>query len=268
MQNFSKKTKLCISVSSKPGNFGNRFHNFFYQRKKLNFVYMSRKLNNINNLKKIIMDLNIIGCSVSMPFKKEVYKIIDYKDDIVKKTKISNTILNKDGKLYGFNTDYFAIHKIIQNIKLNKHSTVLILGSGSMAYLSFLHIKKKTKKIFVSVRNKKKLQKWFPKTFKILDWKTIKEKKFNLIINATSIGMQNEKIKIISDKNFKSESFIIDFVINSKNELKKIAENLKIKYISGYELTLLQAVKQFKIYTGHNINKNDLDFFKNNEKKK
>lgn len=268
MQNIFKNTKLCISISSIPGNFGNKFHNFFYKKKKLNYIYMSRKMRNIKNLKKILIDLKIVGCSVSMPFKKEVYKIIDQKDDIVKKTKISNTILNKDGKLYGFNTDYYSIQKTINNLKLNKNSTVLILGSGSMAYLSFHHIKKKTRKVFIVARNKRKLRKWFPKIFTILDWGTITKKEFDLIINATSLGMSNEKIEIISKKNFKKNSVIIDFVINSKNELKKIAENLKIKYISGFELTLLQAAKQFKIYTGRNINKKDLDIFKIYEKEK
>ena len=66
---INKDTRLCISLSGRPGNFGTRFHNYLYQKLGLNFVYKAFSTDDIEHAVKGVRALGIRGCSVSMPFK-------------------------------------------------------------------------------------------------------------------------------------------------------------------------------------------------------
>ena len=67
-------TKLCISVSKKPGTSGSKFHNAGYKLLNLNYLYVPFKFDNLDNLKIVLNKFNIRGCSVSMPFKEKIIK--------------------------------------------------------------------------------------------------------------------------------------------------------------------------------------------------
>ena len=102
----NNKTSLCISLASIPGNTGSILHNSAYKLSGLNYIYIPIKCSNHYQAYNIIKNLNFKGCSLSMPLKQKLLDKIDYLDPISKKTKSINTILKKNEKLYGFNTDY------------------------------------------------------------------------------------------------------------------------------------------------------------------
>ena len=105
-------TKICISISKKPGTSGSIFHNTAYKLLNLNYLYIPMKLNNINQIKTILKKFNIRGCSVSMPFKQEILKLLDKKDPSTILTNAANTLVLENGKIKGYNTDFFAIKRI------------------------------------------------------------------------------------------------------------------------------------------------------------
>jgi len=263
MNLINKNTKLIISIAKKPGNFGNLFHNFFYNKKKINYLYLSRKLDKIDYLKEFIFNFDIKGCSVSMPFKNQVVELLDKQDKFVKLTGSSNTILNKRGKLIGYNTDYYALNNVLKQLNIKKNFIILIIGSGSMAYLSYLLLRAKSNHIHIMSRNTNRFKNWKHEHFSYMKWGKIRNLKPHIIINATSLGMDNSNIKVFLNKNFKQTKYIIDYVVNSKNELKNLSKKFDIKYISGKKLTLMQAKKQFQIYTGKKLKEMDLIKFKN-----
>ena len=69
---LNKDTKLCISISKYPSNFGTILHNYAYELLDLNFIYKSFSISNLADTVKGIKALNIRGCSVSMPYKSEI----------------------------------------------------------------------------------------------------------------------------------------------------------------------------------------------------
>ena len=60
-QNIDRNTQLCVSLASRPGNFGNIFHNFLYQSLNLNFIYKSCSTQNLEQAIEGIRALNIRG---------------------------------------------------------------------------------------------------------------------------------------------------------------------------------------------------------------
>ena len=260
----NNKTLLCISLASFPGNTGSKLHNSGYKILNLNYIYLPIKCGDYNKALNIIKNLEFKGCSLSMPLKQKLLNRIDKLDTISRKTGSVNTILRKKNKLYGFNTDYYALHRLLTEKKLSiKSSKILILGNGGVARTSYEVVKDlKFKTVYLSSRNLKKYKDWkLKKKYKFIKWKGRNLTDANILINATPIGMKNvtvEKIpvSISAVKNFHK---IVDFTVNEKkNTLEKNAIKLKIDYTSGYKLSFYQGIKQFNIYTGKKINEQKL----------
>ena len=250
-------TKLCISISKNPGRTGSKFHNTAYNLLDLDYVYMPFKLDNLKNLKVILNELNIKGCSVSMPFKERIVKFLDVRDESTIITNAANTLLCKKGKIIGFNTDYYAGQIILKKINLKKNDTILLLGNGGVSRSIYEYIKKiEIKKVYLCSRNNSKYKNWKKtKNSIIIDWHKRNLLDSSLLINATPIGMKNKSTPIHL-KNITRFKSILDLVINSKSSFKKIALQQKIKFYDGIQFSFYQACKQFEIYTNKKVKKN------------
>ena len=116
---INKDTKLFISLSSKPSNFGTLIYNECFKRYNLNCIYKSFGSLNIKESINAVRSLEIAGCSVSMPFKERVMDYLDEIDPIALKLNSVNTIKNVSGRLKGYNTDSYGAKKLISIIIKN-----------------------------------------------------------------------------------------------------------------------------------------------------
>lgn len=128
--NINKDTKIYGSFSLNAGNNGNIFFNKYFQFYDIDAIYKSFSIDNIENAVKAAKTLNFGGFAVSMPFKKEVINFVDDVSNEVKIIGASNTIINKNGKLIAYNTDYMAIKSILLSYIIDN---LIILGNGGMA---------------------------------------------------------------------------------------------------------------------------------------
>ena len=138
---INKDTQLCMSLSGRPGNFGTTFHNYLYQKLGLNFIYKAFTTTDIESAVKGIRALGIRGCAVSMPFKESCMPFLDEISPSVQAIQSVNTIVNDQGFLCAYNTDYIAIVKLIKEYQLDKKSKVVVQGSGGMAKAVVLPLK-------------------------------------------------------------------------------------------------------------------------------
>ena len=112
-------TKIFISISSKPSTLGTKIYGALFRKYKVNSIYRSFVISNLDNLIQAVKTLSISGFSVSMPFKEKILKKVDILDDTAKTGSI-NTVIIKNKKLIGYNTDLFGAeksHKQNQNQK-------------------------------------------------------------------------------------------------------------------------------------------------------
>ena len=131
--NINKDTNLCISISSKPSNFGTTVHNAAYKELGLNYIYKAFGTKNLKGVIEGVRSLGIRGCSVSMPFKEDIIPYLDELDPLAESIGAVNTVLNTNGILKGFNTDVIAAIKSLEAIGLNKEDRVLLIGAGGVA---------------------------------------------------------------------------------------------------------------------------------------
>src|ERR1700687_763037 len=105
---LNKDTQLCMSLAARPGNFGTRFHNFLYKELGLNYIYKAFTTSNLKAAIEGIRAFGIRGCAISMPFKESCMSYLDELDSSAQGILSVNTIVNTEGHLKGYNTDYAA----------------------------------------------------------------------------------------------------------------------------------------------------------------
>jgi shikimate 5-dehydrogenase len=126
---INKDTKIFCSFSSNPGNNGCEFFNTKFQENNINAIYKSFYSDNIAESIKAVKILNITGFAVSMPFKITVLDYVDEIDEASKNIGAANTIININGYLKAYNTDWLGVSKyLLENINF-----LTILGDGGFS---------------------------------------------------------------------------------------------------------------------------------------
>ena len=182
---------------------------------------------------------NFKAINVTIPYKEEVIKYLDYKSIEVEKTNSCNTIVRVGSKLYGYNTDILGLKDAIISSNYNvKDKTVLVLGTGG-ASKSCVYVLNElgAKEVVLVSRSKKENTITYGELDKYYD-------SASLIINATPVGMYpNNYDKPIELSPFKNLEGVIDLVYNPlKTKLIEEAESLNIKSINGLYMLVSQAL--------------------------
>jgi shikimate 5-dehydrogenase len=128
MNIVNKDTKLYGSFSSNPGNNGCIFFNTRFQQEGINAIYKSFYSDNILSSVIAAKILKFKGFAISMPFKAEVLKHVDEVDFAAKIIGAANTVVNKDGFLKAYNTDWMGVYNYLS--LLTKPEQLYILGNG------------------------------------------------------------------------------------------------------------------------------------------
>jgi shikimate dehydrogenase len=126
---INKDTKIYGSFSSNPGNNGCMFFNTKFQENNINAIYKSFYSNDIKKSIDAVKALDIKGFAVSMPFKIDVLKYVNEVDIAVQEIGAANTIINENGYLKAYNTDWLGI----KNYFLEGLNFLNILGDGGFS---------------------------------------------------------------------------------------------------------------------------------------
>lgn len=126
---INKDTCIFCSFSKRAGNVGCLFFNNEFKKRDIDAIYKSFSVESIKDAISAAKCLQFSGFAVSMPYKIEVINYLDDFDITVKKTGSCNTVLVKDSKLYGYNTDYLSIKIFLESYSM-KIPFLYILGDG------------------------------------------------------------------------------------------------------------------------------------------
>ena len=231
-----------------------RLHNYWLKQNNIDATYDKIRLEE-NGIKEIIQDIRkqkIAGCNVTVPFKKKVIPFLDSLSSEAEKTQSVNTIIFEKGNVIGHNTDIVGFDKAIKALNFNmKDKKILILGAGGVVPSIVFALKEMDiLEITVSNRTKKKAEnlKILFKNLNVVEWGNLSE--FDVVINATSLGLNQEKINLDFSNVGKNKLFYdVIYNPNETNFLKKgkelgnISENGKLMFI-------FQAYESFKLWHG------------------
>ncbi len=230
-----------------------KLHNYWIKTNNINAKYEKQKLkeNEIANIILKVKEKKIHGINVTVPFKKKVISFLDRLSLEANKTQSVNTIHLKDDKIVGYNTDIKGFELSIKNLKYNiVGKKVMILGAGGVVPSIILALNNmRASEIIISNRNKKKAEelKNLFKNLKIVDWGEIP--KFDIIINATSVGLNKNDEMNLDFSNVGRDKLFYDVIYNPKEtNFLKIGKKLGNEIANGKLMFVYQALLAFNLW--------------------
>ena len=229
-----------------------KLHNFWLKKNKIEAIYEKKLLEEkeIPKLIESIRNSEINGVNVTVPFKNSVIPFLDSLSSEAKKTNSVNTICVENDKIIGHNTDIVGFELALRYINYDvKRKKALIIGAGGVSPSIILALKNMgCGNIYLTNRTFEKAEK-IKETFNdinIQKWGDIPE--FDIIINATSVGLNKEKFDLEFSK-FGNDKFFYDVIYNpSETNFLKEAKLSGNKTENGKMMFIYQAHQSFALW--------------------
>ena len=233
-------------------------HNYWFKKYEIDADYsiIDVEENGLPGVIDMIRNKDLFGINITLPFKQ---KIVPYLDILVNDAQITSSVntvyLNDKDLLVGENSDVFGLQaaylKEVDNISKKK---ALVMGAGGVSPSVILSLQKSgVRDISIINRTLEKcmfLKKKF-NNLTIIEWSKIKDevKNFDIIINATSLGLKNGEDFDFDFDSVKQSLIYIDTIYNPLET--KTLKNLKdkdIKVFNGLEMFIYQGQKSFYLW--------------------
>jgi shikimate dehydrogenase len=232
-------------------------HNYWFKKYGLNASYTTIEAEDkdLENVIKKIRENELTGINVTLPFKQ---KIINQTDKIINDAELTgsvNTILLDNNKIIGENTDVFGLQAAyLKEIDDCAFKNTLVIGAGGVSPSVILSLQKSgVKKISITNRTSEKcifLKKKF-NFLNILPWENLKDeiKNFDIIINATSLGLKDGDDFNFNFSNTKKELIYIDTIYNPlETKTYKFLREEGKKVFNGLDMFIYQGQKSFYLW--------------------
>ena len=253
---LNSEMQMCISIAARPSNIGTRFHNYLYEELGLNFVYKGFAVDDAEGAVRAIRALKLRGAAVSMPHKEAVIPFVDEMMESANAIEAVNTIVNTDGYLRAYNTDFQAVVDVLRSRKIDTSLSVLIRGSGGMAKAVAAAFREVGFSNVVVVSRNEAAGRALASKYGY-SWKHENELESllgtSVLVNVTPIGMMggNEGELSFSKEMIAGASVVFDVVAKPvETPLVLVAADAGKEVLTGFEIMALQAAIQFKLYTG------------------
>ncbi|RUM69232.1 MAG: shikimate dehydrogenase [Sulfurovum sp.] len=226
-------------------------HNLSFKGLGYNGCYTRYRLEDGNALKSKFLELGIQGANITVPHKEHAFNACDELDEFAQKVGAVNTIVNKNGKLYGYNTDAPGFLKAISEFKNIK--TVLFLGAGGTAQSTSIVLRDAGYEVTLLNRSEKRLQKYIDQGFQTYTFDTfINDKAYDLVVNMTSAGLEDENlpspIEILKDI-LPNTLACVDVIYGKETAFLKLAKAYNKPTKDGSDMLLYQGVIAFEYFT-------------------
>jgi len=227
--------------------------NAAFRRENVNAVYLALHAKTLKDLLTCVKEIPIHGISVTMPYKESILPHLDNSDSHSTKIGACNTVVRaQDGKLYGFNTDTAGIVRPLER-RLNtlEGARILVLGAGGAARAAVFGLKERGSEVYILNRSLAPAKKLAHQArARMVKRQDLKKLAFDVIINATPVGLANTRETPLQDKEINAR-YVFDMVYDpAETRLLKLAKERGAQIIPGIEMFVHQAARQFEIWTG------------------
>ena len=257
---MSIKNKKTFAIIGNPieHSLSPTLHNYWFNKYEIdaNYSLLHVDEKGLESVIKKIRGKEISGINVTLPYKQ---KIIPYIDKLVNDAKSTNSVntvfLDNDDELIGENTDVYGLQAgYLKELTNAKNKRVLIIGAGGVSP-SVIYSLQKSKISNVSIVNRTYEKSIFIKKrfnfINVLEWKTLEDqlKNFDIIINATSLGLKNGNDFEFDFKKIKDNLIFIDTIYNPlETKTLKYLKEKRIKTFNGLEMFIYQGQKSFYLW--------------------
>lgn len=272
------KTELFCLIGSLVGHSGSpAMYNYSFQKTNLNCAYLAFDVK-LEETEAAVNGLKTLGCSgfnVTMPCKTRAAELADELSDAAALIGACNTMVIKDGKLYGHNTDGIGFVKNLKEHGVDvKDKVMTVMGAGGAATAiqvqsalegaREIHIFNRRDEFYANAENTaKKIEERVPgvkvNVYPLEDEQKLYEKigESHILVNATKVGMKPmEEESLIKDTRVFRENLVVADAVYNPRETKMLQEaqaaGCKIA-LGGIGMLLRQGEAAFRIFTGENM---------------
>jgi 3-dehydroquinate dehydratase/shikimate dehydrogenase len=235
--------------------------NAAFRRENVNAVFLALHAKTLKDLLTCVREIPIHGLSVTMPYKEAILPYLDNTDAHTTKIGACNTVVRaQDGKLYGFNTDTSGVVRPLERrLSTLQDAKILVLGAGGAARAAVFGLRERGAEVYILNRSaeaaKKLARRAHARTLKRAD---LKKYAFDVIINATPVGMANPKESPLQEKEINSR-YVFDMIYDPvETRLLQLAKQRGAQIVPGIEMFVHQAARQFEIWTGKPAPQDDM----------
>tara|TARA_B100001121_G_scaffold222384_1_gene195592 strand:+ start:2672 stop:3493 length:822 start_codon:yes stop_codon:yes gene_type:complete len=233
-------------------------HNYWFKKYNIDANYSIIDAKDENEFPEIVRQIRnkeISGINITLPYKQKIVSHVDILVNDAEITSSVNTIYLDQKNVVGENTDVFGLQaaylKEIDNASKKK---TLIIGAGGVSPSVILSLQKSgVKEISITNRTREKcifLKNKF-NTLKIIEWRELQEeiKNFDIIINATSLGLKGNKDFDFNFNKIKHNLIYIDTIYNPlETKTLKFLKKMDIKVFNGLNMFIYQGQKAFYLW--------------------
>ena len=246
-------TKLCAIIGNPvEHSLSPLIHNAAFDHLNLNYIFLAFKVEHLREAVMGMRALSLTGVSVTIPHKVEVMDYLDDIEDVAQKIGAVNTIVNREGRLFGYNTDCSGAIKALEEKRELKNKKTVLLGAGGAARAIAFGLKEKGADLTILNRTLKKAEVLASELGCQYGGLELMESfKPDILINTTSLGMYPQVDATPVRKEFLKGMLVFDIVYNPlKTRLIREAEQNGCATIMGLEMFINQAALQFELWTG------------------
>jgi 3-dehydroquinate dehydratase/shikimate dehydrogenase len=226
--------------------------NTAFRRETVNAVYLALHAKTLKDLLACVKDIPLRGLSITMPYKQDITEVLSNSDALTRQIGACNTVVRaQDGKLYGFNTDVAGVVVPLEQRMTLQGAKILVVGAGGVARAAAFGLKNKGAEVFIANRTAENGQTLARQAkAKYMKRTDLTKSSFDVIINATPLGMGSNRQSPLEDKELNTK-YLFDLVyVPAETKLMKMARTRNIEVIPGLEMFVQQGARQFEIWTG------------------
>ena len=235
-------------------------HNLAFQGLGYDGIYTRYQLEDGSQLREKFFELDIRGANITVPHKESAFQACDELDTFAKKVGAVNTIVKKDGKLYGYNTDAPGFLKAISEFENIKK--ILFLGAGGTAQSTSVVLRDAGYDVTLLNRSSLRLERYKQMDFKTFTFNEFEmNEPFDLVVNMTSAGLEDDVLPCpieILEQVVPSSKACVDVIYGKETPFLKFAKNQNRPTKDGSDMLLYQGIIAFEYFTNHHYSFNEI----------
>ena len=230
-----------------------QMHNAAFSHLGLNLAYLAFRVDDAGEAASAIRTLGFRGASITVPHKEGIIPHLDEVDETGHAIGAVNTILSREGRLCGSNTDWLGVVQALEQMTELGGKRALILGAGGAARSAIYGLQRKDSQVFVMNRNERRGQKLAAEmNCGFVPWQAWDHLRVDVVVNATTVGMSATQNQSLIPTHWLGVGMVVLDMIYSplKTRLLQDAQEAGCGCLSGLDMLLFQGAAQFEIWTG------------------
>ncbi|MCF6200663.1 MAG: shikimate dehydrogenase [Hydrogenimonas sp.] len=254
--------KRVFAIFGNPVNHSKSplMHNLAFKNLGIDGCYNRWLLEDGKTLRQTFLDLALKGVNVTVPHKEAAMLACDVVEPFAQEVKAVNTIVERDGKLYGYNTDAPGFYRALK--RLGETRAALIIGAGGTARALSLYLRSKGVQVEVVNRSLGRLE-WFKEEgFVSHTWSDFTSGDIDVVINSTSAGLEDESLpmpKELLDAALEKAKCAVDVIYAKETPFLKEAKKMGLPYFDGSEMLLQQGIIAFDYFTDRKFSLDEIE---------